>query len=120
LWARLTHRPRPAIIRAASAQARAGASASLTAEVTHHRVDRNTISDRDWLVYLDDRLESAFDLLDNAEQRRYKERQGLDRRLGIQRDELRAEIVRETRNGWQLVAWGLGYTFIGVVLGGFA
>lgn len=71
-------------------------------------------------MYLDDRLESVFDLLDKAERRRYEERQEFDRRIGIQRDELRAEIVRETRNGWQLVAWGLGYTFIGVVLGGFA
>lgn len=71
-------------------------------------------------MYLDDRLESVFDLLDKAEQRRYEQRQDFDRRLGIQRDELRTEIVRETRNGWQLVAWGLGYTFIGVVLGGIA
>ena len=121
LWARLTHRPRrSAIIPVASAQGRGEVSGSLTVQVTHHRVDRNTISVRDWLVDLDDRLESVLDLLGTAEQRRYEERQEFDRRLGIQRDELRAEIVRETRNGWQIVVWGLGYTFIGVVLGGFA
>jgi hypothetical protein len=119
VWALLTHKPRPAIIHAVTATARASASANLSVEVTHHRVDRNTISDRDWLAYLDDRLDSAFELMDKAEKRRYEERQEIFRQIGVQRDELRAEIRRETRNGWQLVAWGLGYTFIGVVLGAF-
>jgi hypothetical protein len=58
--------------------------------------------------------------MDTAEKRRYEEREEFGRRLGVQRDELRAEIRRETRNGWQLVAWGLGYTFVGVVIGAFA
>lgn len=97
----------------------ASASANISAEVTHHRVDRDIISDRDWLTYLDDRLESVFELMDKAERRRYEERQAIFHRIGVQRDELRAEIRRGTRNGWQLVAWGLGYTFIGVVLGAF-
>ena len=119
-WARLTRRPRSVTIRAASAQARVGGSATLSVEVKHHRVDRDTISDRDWLAYLDDRLESVFVLMDAAAKRNYDDREDFDRRLGIQRDELRDEIIRETRNGWQLVAWGLGYTFIGVVLGAFA
>jgi hypothetical protein len=119
-WARLTHKPRPANIRAVSAHAQLEASATVTVEGQRHRADRNTISDRDWLAHLDDRLDSVFDLLDAADKRRSEERQEFARRLGIQRDELRAEIVRETRNGWQLVAWGLGYTFIGVVLGAFA
>jgi hypothetical protein len=97
-----------------------GGSATLKVEVQRHRVDRDTISDRDWLAYLDDRLASVFDLMDTAEKRRYEEREEFGRRLGVQRDELRAEIRRETRNGWQLVAWGLGYTFVGVVIGAFA
>lgn len=120
LWARLLRKPRPVVIHAASALGRASASGNLTVEIHRHRVDRNSISDRDWLAYLDDRLESVFDLLDSAEKRRSEDREEFARRLGVQRDELRAEIVRETRNGWQLVAWGLGYTFIGVVLGAFA
>jgi len=98
----------------------AGTRGTVTVEIQRHRVDRNTISDRDWLAHLDDRLDSVFDLLDAAEKRRSEERQEFARRLSVQRDELRAEIVRETRNGWQLVAWGLFYTFIGAVLGAFA
>jgi hypothetical protein len=47
------------------------------------------------------------------------DRERFARRLSDQRDELRREIVRETRNGWQLVAWGLAYTFVGVFLGAF-
>ncbi|MFL5862437.1 MAG: hypothetical protein ACJ780_16970 [Solirubrobacteraceae bacterium] len=83
-------------------------------------MDRGTISDRDWLAYLDDRLASVFTLMDAAEKRRTEDRQEFSRRLSIQRAALRAEIIRETRQGWQLVAWGLSYTFVGVVFGGFA
>jgi hypothetical protein len=115
-WARLI-RKRPAIIRPATATARASASGDVSVKVTRQRVDRDVISDRDWLAYLDDRLESVFDLSDGAEKRRYEERQEIYRRIGVQRDELRAEIRRETRRGWQFVAWGLGYSFVGIVLG---
>jgi hypothetical protein len=107
-------------VQALSAVARATAGANVKVEVQRPRVDRNTISDRDWLAYLDDHLASVFELLDATEKRRSGDREEFARRLGIQRHELRAEIVRETRNGWQLVAWGLGYTFIGAALGAFA
>jgi hypothetical protein len=119
-WARARHKPRRAIIHAASASARSSASATLTTGIHRNRVDRDTISDRDWLAHLDDRLASVFELLDAAEKGRHEERQEIYRRIGVQRDELRAEIRRETRNGWQLVAWGLGYSLIGVALGAIA
>lgn len=118
LWARITRKSRSVTIQAASAHLRFGAGMpSLTAQVHRHRVDRDTISDRDWLAHLDDRLESVFELMDAAEKRRSQDRDEFASRLGVQRDELRTEIIRETRNGWQLVAWGLFYAFVGVVLG---
>ena len=119
LWARIVGKPRPTNVRVVTAEAQLGANATLKVDAHRRRVDRSTISDRDWLVYLDDRLASAYELLDAADKRRSEDRDEFARRLGAQRDELRAEIVRETRNGWQFVAWGLGYTFIGVVLGAF-
>ena len=119
-WARIRRRPRPVIIRAGTATATASAGGDLSVSTTRNRVDRSTVSDRDWLAYLDDRLESVFELLDQAEQRRSAEREDFNRRLGVQRRELRAEIVRETRQGWQLVFWGLMSTLVGVVLGAFA
>ena len=119
-WARLRRKPRPVKLQGLSAHATSRASGNLTVEVQRHRVDRDTISDRDWLAYLDDRLAMVIDQLDAAEKRRSEEREEFAGRLGVQRDELRAEIIRETRNGWQLVAWGLFYTFVGVVIGAFA
>jgi hypothetical protein len=47
-WARLMRKPGPAIIRAATATARASASGDVSVKVTRQRVDRDTISDRDW------------------------------------------------------------------------
>lgn len=118
VWSRLTGKPRTLKVQASS-QVRAIGSLGISAEVHHGQVDRDTISDRDWLIFLDNRLTSVLERLDATEKRRNEDREAFARRLGIQRDELRAEIVRETRNGWQLVAWGLGYTFIGVALGAF-
>src|SRR5207248_1893299 len=51
-WARIRRRPRPAIIHAATATATASASGNLTVSVQRNRVDRSTVSDRDWLAFL--------------------------------------------------------------------
>lgn len=119
LWARVTHKPQPQVIRPAGIGSMGGVGTP-TVSGQRNRVDRDTISARDWLARLDDDVETLFRLLADAEKRRSDELQVVYSRIGVQREQLRAEIIRETRNGWQLVAWGLLYTLIGVVVGAFA
>jgi hypothetical protein len=70
--------------------------------------------------HLDDRLYNLHELVDRTERRRSAERAELDRRFIGQRDQLRAEIQRETRQGWQLIVVGLLWSAIGTGLGIFA
>lgn len=46
--------------------AAATSDASLELTVQRRRVDRKTVSDRDWLEFLDDRLESVFELIGSS------------------------------------------------------
>jgi hypothetical protein len=120
LWARVRGRPRPAIIRMGTASATAGGSGHLTVERIPLRVDRDTISDRDWLIHLDDKVESIMELINLAEQRRGQELTDIDRRLGLQESALRAEITEARQAGWQLVAGGLFCSLVGAFLSGWA
>lgn len=81
------------------------------------RVDRDTISERAWLAHLDDRVESIFQFMDQAEQDRRAERGAVQQLLGAQRNELRVEIQRETRQGWELIVAGLAWSAIGTAVG---
>jgi hypothetical protein len=91
-------------------------SDSATATVRRARVDRATVSDRDWLTFLDERVESIFVLLDQASRARAEEVDQWNRRLTEHRDELREEILLATRQGWQLIVCGLLSSAIGIVL----
>jgi hypothetical protein len=115
-WLRRRGQTRPAYM---SGTARGTSSVSATLTVHRRRVDRDTISDREWLTFLDDRLESVFELMDLAEQNRDHERDDFNRRLAAQQRKLRAEIQRETRQGWQLIVAGLIWSGAGTVVGIF-
>jgi hypothetical protein len=91
-----------------------------TAKVTRHRVDRKTVSDRDWLTHLDDLVESLMVLREQAEQQRLDDLGDWDRRFEAQRDALRAEIFDATRQGWALIVIGLLVQAGGIVLGALA
>jgi len=116
-WARRRQRP---IAVELELHATATSDASLELTVQRRRVDRKTISDRDWLAFLDDRLESVFELMDQAEQNRGDERDDITRRLATQGRQLRGEIQRQTRQGWQLIVAGLVWSAVGTVFGIFA
>ena len=120
LWARIMRRPAPVIVRAGGAHMTASVSLSGTAEVIHHRVDRDTISERDWLIHLDDKVAAIHEFVRGAEQRRGQELTEIDRRLGLQENALRAEIAEARRAGWQLVAGGLLCSLVGAFLSGWA
>lgn len=87
-------------------------AASITPVKTRGRVERERISDRDWLTFLDNRVDEIFAVLDQAEQRRSAERSEWNRRLGAQRDDLLAT----TRRGWQLIVGGLACSAVGTAL----
>ena len=113
-WARL--RKRPVTFHRGAFDAVAVSDAVAEVTVRRRRVNRETVSDREWLAFLDERVESIFELMDQAEKNRSAEREDVNRRLAIQRDELRAEIRRETRQGWQLIVTGLVWSVIGIAI----
>jgi hypothetical protein len=116
-WAH--RRGRPAAMRRFAADALQTTDAAVATAVRRARVDRETVSDREWLIHLDDRLYNLHELVDRAERSRSAERDELDRRFIAQRDELRAEIQRETRQGWQLIVAGLAWSAAGTIVGIF-
>jgi len=77
------------------------------------------VSDRDWLTFLDDRVELIFELIDQAERNRGAQREDINERLAAQRHDLRGEIQRATREGWQLIVAGLAWSLAGTVIGIF-
>lgn len=117
LWARL--RKRPVLVHLHGLSVAQSSDAAVELTVQRRRVDRDTISDREWLAFLDNRGESILKLMDQAERNRSAERENLNRRLHAQRDQLRAEIRRETRQGWELIVAGLVWSAIGTAVGIF-
>ena len=113
-WIRRRGRTTPAYI---SGTASATSSAHATLTVQRQRVDRETVSDREWLASLDDRVEAIFELMDHGERNRTAEHEDVNRRLAVQRAELRAEIGRQTRQGWELILAGLAWLALGTGLG---
>jgi hypothetical protein len=115
-WARRRGRP---VAHSVNLSAHLSASGSLSATVTaqRRRVDRETVSDREWLAFLDDRVESVFEFMDQAERNRSTERDEVNRQLAAHRDEIRAEMLRETRQGWELIVAGLVCSAVGTAVG---
>lgn len=117
LWARL--RKRPVVVHLRSVDLATTTEIAGTLTVQRSRVNRDTISDREWIALLDDRLESLYDRMDQAEQARGQDRDDNRHRIDAQRNELRAEIQHETRQGWELIVAGLGWSAIGTAIGIF-
>jgi hypothetical protein len=112
-WARLRGRP-VAVNLTATDLAFGSDSASVT--VTRGRANRATITDRDWLALLDDQVESLLRRLDEETAARLADRQEWDERIAAYRDEMREEILKATRQGWELIVVGLICSLIGTVL----
>ena len=118
-WARL--RKRRPVVSTVSLNLEATQTTDAALELTVDRpgVDRDTVSERDWLVFLDNRVNSLFELMDQAAHNRAADRDDVNRRLAAQRNELRAVIQRETRQGWQLIVAGLAWSAVGTAVGIF-
>jgi hypothetical protein len=119
--ARLLGQPPPVVHKTASDTATIGASATLGWQIRpRERVDRDPISDRDWLTYLDDEVDSLATLMSAEQRARHEQREQYQGRLRDQADELRREIFRASRTGWPLVVGGLAFSLVGALLGGWA
>jgi hypothetical protein len=112
-WARRRGRP-VTINRHAADTAMTTDSASAT--VTRRRMDRETIATRDWLAQLDDHVENLFRRLDADAAARRADYEEWDSRLAAQRAEMRDEILRTTRQGWELIVTGIVCTAAGTLL----
>jgi hypothetical protein len=114
-WAH--QRGRPATMQRSASDAFSMSDSASVSKQFYPPVGPKAGSDREWLLHLDQRLHSLYDLVDQADQNRTIE---LSRQLAAQRDKLRAEIQRETRQGWQLIVTGLLWSGVGTGLGIFA
>lgn len=114
-WLRRRGKTTPAYIVGSSAGV-SGGGAILT--VGHPSVDRDTISDRDWLVFLNDQLDLLREDLRTAQKRHSEE---LAERLAAEQDRLRTqmrhELQKATRQGWELVLAGLFWLAVGTIVG---
>lgn len=113
-WARLRGRP-VSYSKSGSSAVSVSASADLT--VTYARVDRATVSDRDWLVHLDDRVYAQMDAMKGMEERLQQEVARLHRQLAEQRDDLQQQTIAITREGWEFILGGVILSFVGTALG---
>jgi hypothetical protein len=113
-WA---HRRRRPVVVHVSAHDSARVTDSASVTLTRYRVDREAVSDRDWLAHLDDRVYGLVDQVDKLEKARMTDRAAWSRRLADQRDELRAQMFAATRQGWELIVSGLVCSAVGTALG---
>lgn len=116
-WTRL--RGRPVVVRAAGGIA-AFSGGGATVTIGHPEVNRDTISERDWLGFLNDQVDALRTRIHEAERARDAERRALDERLATQADELREDMFRMTQRGWRLILTGLLLSAVGTGLGIFA
>lgn len=112
-WARLRGRPH-FIDLAGAAGATAGGHAHVT--VTRGKVDRDTISDRDWLAFLNDEVDAIWERLRLLDESRQADWAEFERRLASQSEDLRAHTLTVTREGWQYVVAGVICSWYGTLL----
>jgi hypothetical protein len=106
-----------AVIHAVSVHDTGKVSDVLTGTATRPWPDRTTISDRDWLAQLDDRVRGLYENRDQDNERRNAGSEELDRRLQAQRDEFRSQLEAATRDGWELIVLGVALSAAGTLLG---
>lgn len=111
-WRRLRH-PH---VHYATGDASMTFSGTATATVTTYRVDRNTVSDRDWLTHLDDVVFALRELLDQSTKARADELAETHARI----DRARDDVLAVTRQGWQYAVVGGVLSVAGIIITAFA
>lgn len=88
---------------------------SVTVTVGRGRVNRDEVTDREWLEHLDDRLYWLIEQFDQGRSGMVEQEEKLRAELTQQGDELRAEMRNVVSDGWWLVAAGLSLQALGAV-----
>jgi hypothetical protein len=113
-WARVRHKAVPAIIKFGGASSMTGGGGAVT--VGHRGVDRQTVSERDWLGFLNDELDNLRAQIRALQVGRSEDRTHLEDQLDSLRHELQRHMLAVTREGWRYVATGAGVTAFGIGL----
>jgi hypothetical protein len=114
LWARLRRKPIPPITREGAASSTLGAVR--THSVGYADVDRESISEREWLAFLHGQLDTLKERVRELEAGRTADRKAIDSKLGALRAELQQHTLAVTREGWNYVATGATITALGIAL----
>jgi hypothetical protein len=113
LWGRLRGRPHAVDL---AATVTSGATLHAEVSVGRRSIDRDTISDRDWLGFLSDEVDAMWKRTRALEQTRTEDLAALHRRIGELDDTLRTHALSITREGWQYILSGAGLTALGIML----
>jgi hypothetical protein len=111
-WRRRTH----AAASSGTATPTPTATASGTVTTGHEKVRRETISERDWLAFLNDEIDALWDSVRQVREDRAADWAEFDRRLATQGDDLRAHTIAVTREGWVFIVGGVACSWFGTLL----
>jgi hypothetical protein len=89
---------------------------SATVTVRRGRVNRDEVTDREWLEHLDDRLYWLIEQFDQGRFGMVEQEEKLRAELTHQGDEFRAEMRNVVRDGWWLAAAGLSLQALGALI----
>ncbi len=92
---------------------------SVTAVVRRHRVDRDTVGEREWLAHLDDCLYWLIGVVEEMVRGRRADVDELRRALDEQGEELRRHTLAVTQQGWQYILGGGTLSAFGTLLSQF-
>lgn len=113
LWARIVRNERTAAL---SGTASARVSMSGTLSIKSPSVDRETISERDWLAFLNDQLDAIREQVRELQSGRLDDRNEVNQKLEALRVELQEHTLAVTQDGWAYVATGAWLTGLGIFL----
>jgi hypothetical protein len=112
-WDRLRRRTR---VVAASGGVTTGGAVSGSVTTERGKVDRETISERDWLAFLNDEIDALWVSLRQLRKDRAADWEEFERRLATEGEDLRAHTIAVTRRGWQFILAGVACSWFGTLL----
>src|SRR4051794_191287 len=88
----------------------------VSAVVGCNRVDRSTVTDRERLEHLDDRVYSPIPWIERIDHEQAADRPAWEQRIAAASDDLRRPTLLVPRRGWQFIIGGAACTALGIVI----